>query len=148
MEVRSRTITSSVCLFCEDIRHEQNGVDTLVGVLPDNINVPITPALLPKIGIYIRILFPLSKIPSKISSHLQTPWQKELVKLGEVSPKQIATAVDEARAQGSDGVRFYTKAIISPFQVPSPGTIATITSIDNRNLLAGILSFRVQQPST
>jgi hypothetical protein len=146
--VRSRTITSSICLFCEDIRHEQSGVATLVGVLPDNLNVPATPVVLPKLAMYIRVVFPLSKIPNKISAHLQASWFPEPAKLGEVTSEQIAAAVDETRAQDGDAVRFNFNIIGATFAVPSPGKVIVITSIDNMNIQAGTLTFRVQQPST
>jgi hypothetical protein len=146
--VRSRIITSSICLFCEDIRQEQNSVDTLVGVLPDNINVTTTPVVLPKFAMYIRVVFPLSKIPSTISVQLLTPWNAEPAKLGEVSSEQIVAAVDEARAQDSDAVRFNFKVIGANFTVPNPGKVVVITSVDKTNIQAGILSFRLQPPST
>jgi hypothetical protein len=119
-----------------------------VGVLPDNLNIPTAPVLLPKLALYIRVVFPLPKVPSKISAHLQAPWQNEPVKLAEISPEQLATAIDQARVQDSDAVRFNFKIIASPFNVLNAGKIAAITSIDNTNILAGILSFRIQQPST
>jgi hypothetical protein len=145
--VRSRVIASSICLFCEDIRHEQNNVDTLVGVLPDNINIATAPVLLPKLALYFVTVFPLSKVPTTISVRLQTPWPTELVNLGAVSQEQIANAVNEAREQGSDGVKFISKTIVSPFNIQGPGKIAAITSIDNRSILAGILRFKIIQQS-
>jgi hypothetical protein len=139
--VRSRIITSSICFFCEDIREEKSGADTLVGVLPDVLNIPTTPVLLPKLALYFRIVFPLLKTPTKISSHLQTPWQSELINFGEIPEAQMASAIDDARAQHNDGVRFNAKIILSPFSITMEGKIYAITSIDNTNILAGSLKF-------
>src|SRR5271155_1448575 len=59
-----------IALFCEDIREEQNGVFTLIGIIPDNVNVAAIPVgasgqlqpdsnikMLTKLCIFIRINF-------------------------------------------------------------------------------------------
>ena len=49
-----RPITA-IALFCEDIREEQQGTSTIIGVLPDNLSVGPGPGFLPKLAIYLRI---------------------------------------------------------------------------------------------
>jgi hypothetical protein len=56
------TVSSAVCIFCEDIREEKSGQDTIVGTLPDNLLINPPPpklqdakALMPKLGMYLRI---------------------------------------------------------------------------------------------
>src|SRR5947199_412358 len=48
----------AIGIFCEDIREEKNEVYSLIGVMPDNINVPATPGMLPKLAIYARFHVP------------------------------------------------------------------------------------------
>ena len=49
---------SVIGIFCEDIREEKSGQDTLVGILPDGILIDTIPASLPKLGLYFRMHAP------------------------------------------------------------------------------------------
>ena len=51
------TAVNVMALFCEDIREEKDGVVSLIGIIPDNVNVdvnmsalPSEPSAPPKIG--------------------------------------------------------------------------------------------------
>lgn len=46
---------SGFALFCEDIRDESQGTDTLVGVLAGGISVSNLPFQIHKLGIYVRV---------------------------------------------------------------------------------------------
>src|SRR5689334_701395 len=47
---------SAIGFFCEDIRQEVNNVDTLIGVMPDNVAIgKNVPGMIPKLGIYVRV---------------------------------------------------------------------------------------------
>jgi hypothetical protein len=39
-------------VFCDDIREEVQGMHSLVGIYPDNVNVPVVPRMMPKLGLY------------------------------------------------------------------------------------------------
>lgn len=50
------SLLTASALFCEIIRSEQSGQDTLIGVFPDNINISI-PGVMTGLAVYARISF-------------------------------------------------------------------------------------------
>lgn len=70
---------SVVGIFCEDIREEKSGQDTLVGTLPDNAYVPKVPGVFSRLGLYGRIhLDANGPIPKSIIPRLTTPDGSEM----------------------------------------------------------------------
>src|SRR5688572_15722901 len=63
----------AIGFFCEDIRDEKSGQDTLIGILPDHLAVPAFPGMLPKLGIYVRIHLSLDANPKIIRVKLKQP---------------------------------------------------------------------------
>lgn len=46
---------AAITIFCEDIREEKAGTDTVIGIFTDNIEVPQVGGIFPKICAYTRI---------------------------------------------------------------------------------------------
>src|SRR5258705_6911835 len=136
-------MTSVVSIFCEDIREERSGQDTIIGILPDNMLVPMsgTPRpmqALPKLCVYVRIHLDIDSRPQSISSGLFSPDGIELV-LQTWDPSTIDTAYSQARANGMPVVGLVLKAIMGPFPVPSPGKIVSKVTIDDVEFIGGRL---------
>src|SRR4051794_5934383 len=64
---------SAIALFCEDIREEKTGQDTLIGILPDNVRVPSFPGAMPKVCVYLRINLPRDTAIRRAKSRLDLP---------------------------------------------------------------------------
>src|SRR5262245_1416449 len=69
---------SVIALFCEDIREEKSGQDTIIGILPDALNVPQFPGALPKLGIYVRFHLNAESEFRSIRTRLRIPGANDL----------------------------------------------------------------------
>ena len=69
---------SVVAMFCSDIRQEQGGTVTLVGVFPDNVNLPKLPGAFSQMYIYVRMHLLPSFSPKQIITKVLLPNGSEL----------------------------------------------------------------------
>lgn len=134
---------SVVCIFCDDVRQEQSGATTILGVMSDNVNVPGVPGLLPKLGLYVRARFATSKPPPSFSVKLKVPWQTEVANVGKIEPGAIATEVKAARQRGNDAMGFVLAVVTAPFPVPQVGRIEAIATVGKEEWNIGSLNFIV-----
>src|SRR5262245_674883 len=113
-----------VGLFCEDIRQEKSGQDTLVGVLSDNLSVPNAPVLIPKLGIYIRVQLDKDASPRTLRIKLRVPGGPD------VPVTSLDDLISQARADAdTHGLPFaglIARGVISPFPVHALGKIEAI----------------------
>lgn len=140
-----KVVTSSICIFCEDIREEKAGSSTLVGVFGDIADVDSLPSILPKLAMYFRVVFETRKAPLSISIMLELPWQEEKLNFGEIPKDKVEQAVTTARSQEQSITSITGRIMISPFNIPAPGRIIALASIDNEVIQAGSLNFQVPQ---
>ena len=138
--------TSVICLFCEDLREEKKGTDTLIGILPDNITIAEAPAMFTKLALYARIQAPTEKPPSSVSLRLELPGG-ETVDLGEMPVDKITKAVETARREGAPYIGLILKAIMTGITVDSSGRLSAIAHLDGEEYLAGTLNVKIEQES-
>jgi hypothetical protein len=120
--------TTVIALFCEDIREERSGQDTLIGIMPDNINVDRYPSVAPKLGVYIRAHLDPDNPPSQIVAKFKTPWAESEV--GRAEKQLIELAAEQAKQRGIPLAGVILKAIIAPFQLKQHGLALLTISID------------------
>jgi hypothetical protein len=137
--------TRAIAIFCEDIREEKSGQITLVGIFPDNLNLPRVPSLAPKLGVYVRVTFdPQSRLPKQISARLQTPWEASRnLQLGNADANLIATAVANSRKNNLPVVGIIMQAMLSPFPIPTAGQIVIYVKVDDEEYPCGVLNLIV-----
>jgi hypothetical protein len=72
----------AIGLFCEDIREEKSGQLNLIGIMPDNLNIPATPAptdgkilqaMIPKLALYVRVHLEPEDDPGEVQISLIFP---------------------------------------------------------------------------
>lgn len=144
-------------LFCEDIREEKSGQDTLIGVLPDNLNIPNVPAIMPKLGIYIRVQLERNANPQTLKIKLRVPGAADMpmTKLDNL----ISQAKTEAETHGLPFAGLVARGVISPFPIHALGSIEAIVEVDGAEYVCGVLNLvtgsevstsvsGVSQPST
>jgi hypothetical protein len=118
-----------VGLFCEDIREEKSGQDSIVGVLPDNLQVNQTPSMLPKLGVYIRFVLDKDDTTVRnISLKIISPGGQE-IPFGEID-QIIEQARTEAASRDMPYAGFIAKAVISPFPIFTPGKIEVVFRVN------------------
>jgi hypothetical protein len=134
-------------LFCEDIREEVGGPYTIVGVMPDNINVAGPagaesglPLMLPKMGIYLRVNLDASKRPKGAVTARATIPGLDDVQIGELGEVAIKAAYVDSKAKKQSVVGLIFKAILSPVQFKQSGLAVIYVKIDGAEIIAGILN--------
>jgi hypothetical protein len=136
----------AVAFFCEDIRQEKGGQVTLVGVLPDTIQFPKTPALFPKLGVYLRCHFTASEKPKAISAKFvganssqfkELSWNEEAINVA-----FSAMAANEVTFAG-----FMGRAVRGPFKIMETGFLRVVVVVDGKEHQAGGLNFKELSPT-
>jgi hypothetical protein len=139
---------SVVCLFCEDIRQEQNGVNTLVGVLPDNMEFEGLPAMLPKLGVYVRINIDPAEDPGAVTLVLSVPGLADQIPITTVEPRLIERVRKDALARGAPIAGIISRVVFSPFKVLQEGRIRALASIRGEPMTCGSLNIVLKAPSS
>jgi hypothetical protein len=137
---------SAVCIFCEDIREEKSGQDTIVGTFPDNLVVegapPPTPTakgIMPKLGIYLRVnLRTDGDKPANISAKVLAPSGDIIAQSGWAAELLEQSYADAIRNQ-MPIYGLLLKLVASPVPIAN-GKITTIVTIDGTDHLAGALN--------
>jgi hypothetical protein len=135
---------SVVGLFCDDIREEKRGTDTLVGIFPDNINVPALPITFAKLAVYIRIhLDPSNDPPGAIPIRIEMPNGSQMP-LGTLEESLVNKTLQDAKATGAPIAGLISRAVASPFHLPAAGRLRVIVTIADEDVLAAAINVQVK----
>lgn len=148
------TPLSILGLFCEDIREEAGGTLSLIGVLPDNINVEFvgmtqTPGPIPRprtklvnnLCLYARANFDPDDPIREIGLALAFPDNNEIV-LGDVSDK-VAEAKQEAKARGLPLCGVIMQVALIGFRPKQSGIVRLMATLDGEKRTIAMLNFAV-----
>jgi hypothetical protein len=131
---------SAVALFCDDIREERLGTLTLVGVMPDNVEVPAFPGALAKVGIYVRIHLDPNTDPGAIEL-LLTFTDGVQHKIGELPKELVDKSRADALAGGNPIAGLIANLSASPFPVPQAGRALVSLKYGDETQVVGGLNF-------
>jgi hypothetical protein len=109
---------SGYAVFCEDIREEKSGGNTIVGVMRDNLSVPPLPQSIPKLGIFARIYFPLERPALRADIYMNTS-SGERNQIASLEPAYIEGAIKAARIENSPSAGIIASIIFAPFEFKS-----------------------------
>jgi hypothetical protein len=124
-------------LFCEDIREEKNGQVSLVGIMPDNANIPSPPTsppknentilqgMLPKLALYVRVHLALEDDPGPMQISLIFP-NGEAAVLTTISEDIIETSKKEAKAKDLPIAGIFSHMVFIGFRVPGSGKLVAV----------------------
>lgn len=132
---------SAVTIFCEDIRQEQSGTEILIGILPDNIEVPKIPVMMPKLSTYTRINLSVDYDPGYISLFLRTPDGEERA-LTTFDPNMVQNTRRDAKEQGNPLVGLISRTVGAGFQIPQSGRIVTVLRTKDHEIICGGLNIQ------
>ncbi len=137
-------------LFCEDIREEKQGTDTLIGILPDNIVVQALgqseqtgQPVFPKLALYVRINVSHETHIETLSVKLGLPdgsvlnlttFDKELI-------KKTHLDASEAPFMG-----FLSKTVFRPMPLPMKGRFEAIVEMNGDETVCGFLNVTREAP--
>jgi hypothetical protein len=139
---------STVGLFCEDIREERSGQDTLIGILPDNLELAPTPTATPglriisRLCLYIRINVDPSFDPGPLTIRLIYPNGEELT-FGPMDPALVKKTREEALADGKPYAGLISKVVLGNFNAKSDGRVRLMLNAGGEDYLCGALNVRL-----
>lgn len=130
---------AAISIFCEDIRDEINDQRTLVGLLPDNIAVSATPGMLPKLGLYTRMMIPVeAPCDGGLQVTLKSPSGTVVIE-APVEIDKIAMAQADSKAQGAPVAIILTSMLASPFAITEVGRFVVTARYMNEEYYSGSL---------
>jgi hypothetical protein len=129
-----------VGIFCEDVREEKTG-HTIIGIFPDNVEVPHMPGAIPKLGIYVRCHIDPIAETGEISLKLKFPNGEESALLAKFDEATVKKTQADTRARGTPLCGLVLIAVLGMVQLREPGRILAIVTISGEEVLAGSLNF-------
>ena len=144
-----------IALFCEDIRYEEDGVNTLVGIIPDNVSMSADASLgsgrnersLFKLCIYTRIHFDPADNLNEARLVLTRP-DAEPLDFGSIDPKTIADAHLKAKETGHPVAGVISRIILGGFKPPKSGLVKMEVHLRDEVHIAGAINFRTVGDTT
>jgi hypothetical protein len=135
-----------VGFFCEDIRQETAGTETIVGALPDNMNVPVVPGMFSKLAVYLRVQIDLNEALDPIIATLKTPWG-ETFKLGEAGKEILDEAQQGAKDSNLPIAGVVIRAAFTPFPVKDYGLITVMAEVGSVERVCAVLNIKPTKPT-
>jgi hypothetical protein len=139
-----------VGLFCEDIREEKSDQLTLVGILPDNVNIPPPPptgatrAMIPKLCLYVRIYFDLEDDLKEMKVKLSFPDSPiEDIDVGGIGEELIRNSREQAVTNGLPIAGIIHRAVLQGFTLPGAGKITAVVESEQMRRTCAVLNFRI-----
>jgi len=130
---------NAVTVFCEDMRAEASGSETLVGIWPDNLNLPAFPFTIPKLCIYTRIAVGIDYPHRNLSVTMTTPDRQEHA-LGTIDAALFTKSLEDARFHGAPMTTIIMRAVASPFNVLKPGRVEIYVKAHRKKVLTASLN--------
>ena len=146
-----------LALFCEDIREESNGVFTIIGIVPDNVNVatmPVGPSGQPqpdpsikmwsKLCVFVRINFDPNYEIEEARMRLVPP-KGPPMELGSIDRKIIDRSRAEALSKGNLLAGIVMRATLVGFPIPTNGMLKLELVFADESQVIGALNFKTQK---
>jgi hypothetical protein len=146
-------------LFCEDIREETSGSHSIVGVMPDNINLQAQERLklpdsdkgkliFPKMGFYVRAnLDATAPAPKQVTAAVSFPGHG-IIPLGVIGAEAIEKAFAESHSNKTPYVGVVFKAVMAPLPITESGMATLHVNVDGQEQACGSLNVRIlDQPA-
>jgi hypothetical protein len=146
-----------VGIFCEDVREEMGGTHTIIGVMPDNINLQGQEGLklpdgdrgkllLPKMGFYVRTNLDASApAPKQITAAISFPGHG-IIPLGTLGTEAIEKAFADSRSNKTPFVGVVFKAVVSPLTITESGIASLHVNVDGQEQMCGALNIQIIDP--
>lgn len=132
---------SVVALFCSDVRQEKGGTDTIVGVFPDNVNLPKIPGAFPQMQIYVRMHLRSDFRPEQIVTRIVLPDGSE-VDRNTMEPDLIQRTSEQALANKAPYMGLIARFVMAPMHITQEGRMQVVVSVDGKDYVAGALNCR------
>lgn len=140
-----------VGMFCEDIREEKSGQISLIGILPDNINIasppldrPMSRAAIPKLALFVRIHIGIDYDVGPMSLQLTLPDERK-IDLGAIERSFVEKSKKEARAKRLPIAGIISRVVLMNFQLPESGIVTAILEAGQEKHICAVLNAQIMQ---
>jgi len=140
---------SIIALFCDDIRSEVSGQQTLVGIMPDNLAVDSFPATLLKLCLYVRFhIYPRASV-APVVVRVDIP-SGQALPIGQLEERVILQAQEHALTHNLPYIGMVLTAQIANFLIPAAGRVVAIGTTNGQDYVIGALNVvqRMEPPPT
>lgn len=120
---------SAAALFCQDIRPEKSGTETLVGVLPDNVDVVSIPGIMPQLCLYTRIVLYPPYEHKRIDTVLLSADGKEIAR-NQITHETLEMVRNDAKGSGAPFATIVARLIRSPMPLEAVGRMVARVEAD------------------
>lgn len=130
---------SAFTLFCEDVRAEKAGTESIVGIFPDNISADKGhPFAFPKLAIYTRIRISLDWKIEPITVLLAANSSESM--LTSMDEEFLSKTLGDARSAGAPFATITSRAVFAPFPVPEPTRFIVVVTTASERIEAGYMN--------
>jgi hypothetical protein len=137
---------SIIGIFCESIRQEAGGTETLIGIFPDNLRIPAVPVGLPSLAIYVRLNLSADFLPGPVSVRLIAPDGSPIAE-NQLSADLISKALSDAKATDAPLAGLIARLSLMPFMIPKPGRLLIEARIAGETVICGALNIQLETSS-
>lgn len=135
----------AMSFFCEDIREEKSGQDSVIGFMPDNIALVSMPATIARMALYTRLRIGNSFDIRPISITIKI--DEEEIFLTAIEDSLLHDTKNEMRMNAMPFGQIISRARFNGFQVLNPGLAQVIAQTDRFQTVCGAVRFRLSEAS-
>jgi hypothetical protein len=139
---------SAHAFFCEDIRREVGGRETVIGIMPDTVQVPRFPWTMRRLAVHFRIKLSVDFICEKpILVDVESPEADIEPKERGPAPKDlIERTIERAKERGLPyGTILGRVELTEPLEFTGPTTLFTVLKYGDEREICGVLNL-IERP--
>ena len=130
-----------VGLFCDDIRPETAGSESIIGVFPDNLSVPSLPGHVPKLALYVRLQLSVDEAAPEIKTLLKLPWG-ETLNVGSADKAIVEEAISNAAKNELPFAGVILRTFLVNFTVKSYGQVHGIVVVNGKEHICAVMNLK------
>jgi hypothetical protein len=134
-------------LFCDSVRDEVGGTQSIIGIFPDNIEIGHVPVGLPKLSVYVRVLVDVDVLnPGPLSIWIVFPNGEER-ELHTHDRQLVVNSLADAKTLGAPFTGFISHATMPQFPIMQFGRVRVVLRTEAEEFVCGTLNFK-ERPSS
>lgn len=131
---------SAVAMFAEDLRDEQAGTHSLIGIMPDNIEVQSMPGMMTKLAVYTRINFSPDTMPDRLEVLLRVTGDGSILNLSIIPREILQQSVADTMAKNGPLVTIINRTVAAALVIPHPDRLESVVKWNDEEIIAGSLN--------
>lgn len=132
---------NAFAIFCEDVRREAQGRNTIIGVMPDTVRVPSFPGEMRRLALYIRLRLNIeASYESPIFIRVTSSPEEVLLDDHEPIPKEVVErSVSGAKQRGVPFGTIFARFELTPVSLQGPVKLTATLEFNDEQEVIGFL---------